>query len=148
MPSFITKTLINSNSPGEVLPTFPKPTHTGDPVIQPGLKPWTTVNQAISSIPKNWMDHDIDIARKLDRNPFDGNGLATCMTTSGGGMIHPSGQRTLTNREFACLQGFPLQQQFSDTGVKRQIGNAVPPIVAKVLFEEIKRTLMKADGVL
>lgn len=36
---------------------------------------------------------------------------------------------------------------FRGTGVKKQIGNAVPPCVAKVLFESIKRDLDKADGI-
>lgn len=66
-------------------------------------------------------------------------------------MIHPSGRRHFTIREFACLQGFPLEQRFISAGVtvgRRQIGNAVPPIVAKVVLEGVKRALMKADGVL
>lgn len=33
------------------------------------------------------------------------------------------------------------------TALKRQIGNAVPPIFAKVLFESIKEALNRADGV-
>jgi site-specific DNA-cytosine methylase len=32
--------------------------------------------------------------------------------------------------------------------VKKQIGNAVPPAVATVLLEEVKRALLKADGLL
>lgn len=36
---------------------------------------------------------------------------------------------------------------FSGVAVKKQIGNAVPPIVAKAILEEIKKALMRADGV-
>lgn len=36
---------------------------------------------------------------------------------------------------------------FSDRHVKKQIGNAVPPSVAKVLFGAVKRALEAADGV-
>ena len=61
-------------------------------------------------------------------------------------MIHPSGQRDLTLREFACLQGFPLEHIFTEKGVKRQIGNAVPPIVGKLLMEAVKEALLEADG--
>lgn len=32
--------------------------------------------------------------------------------------------------------------------MKKQIGNAVPPVCAKVLFEGIKRDLDRSDGVL
>jgi len=70
------------------------------------------------------------------------------MTTSGGQNYHPSGTRDFTLREYASLQGFPLNHVFRGTGVKKQIGNAVPPCVAKVLFESIKRDLDKADGII
>lgn len=68
-----------------------------------------------------------------------------CITTGNSG-VHPSGKRDFTHREIACLQGIPLEHKFSTTGVKRQIGNAVPSIVAKALLEEIKNALQKADG--
>lgn len=56
------------------------------------------------------------------------------------------GNRDFTLREYACLQGFPLEHKFGRIRVKKQIGNAVPPSIAKVLFEEIKKSLLKADG--
>ena len=62
-------------------------------------------------------------------------------------MIHPNGTRDFTHREFACLQGFPLEHKFGETGVKKQIGNAVPPVVARAILESVKKALMKADGV-
>ena len=68
------------------------------------------------------------------------------MTTSGAGMVHPSGKRSFTHREFAALQGFGLEHKFSDVAVRKQIGNAVPPCVAAILFESIKKALRKADG--
>ena len=69
------------------------------------------------------------------------------MTTSGGQNYHPSGERDFTLREYAALQGFPPSHVFAGSCVKKQIGNAVPPVVAKVLFESIKRQLDEADGV-
>ena len=69
------------------------------------------------------------------------------MTTSCGENWHPSGKRGFTDREFACLQGFPLEHKFGPMGVKRQIGNAVPPVVARVLFEGIRRFMEGTDGV-
>lgn len=62
-------------------------------------------------------------------------------------MIHPSGDRDLTDREFASLQGFPLEQKFGGVGVKKQIGNAVPPVVARVILEGVRRALERVDGV-
>jgi DNA (cytosine-5)-methyltransferase 1 len=69
------------------------------------------------------------------------------MTTSGGQNYHPSGARDFTLREYACLQGFPHCHLFRGNCIKKQIGNAVPPVVAKVLFESIKRDLDRADGI-
>ncbi len=70
------------------------------------------------------------------------------MTTSGGQNYHPSGTRDLTLREYAALQGFPMVHVFKGNYVKKQIGNAVPPFCAKVLFESIKKDLDRADGVI
>ena len=61
-------------------------------------------------------------------------------------MIHPSGTRDFTHREFACLQGFPLEHRFGSTSVKKQIGNAVPPPVARAILERVKKALMEEDG--
>lgn len=52
----------------------------------------------------------------------------------------------LTNREFATIQGFPMEHKFGSRNVKRQIGNAVPPVIAKLLFETCRRSLEEADG--
>jgi len=70
------------------------------------------------------------------------------MTTSGGQNYHPSGQRDLTLREYAAMQGFPQVHVFRGNYKKKQIGNAVPPVVAKVLFESVKRDLDGADGII
>jgi DNA (cytosine-5)-methyltransferase 1 len=69
------------------------------------------------------------------------------MTCSGGQNYHPCGTRDFTIREYACLQGFPPNHLFRGSYVKKQIGNAVPPSVAKVLFESIKKALDRADGI-
>lgn len=139
--------LTSKHSPGEALPPFPKPTHSTHP-HETGLKPWTTINEAISKIPNGWANHDIHLARERDTSPQSGDQIATCVTTSGGGIIHPTGKRDYTHREFACLQSFPLAHKFGVSGVKKQIGNAVPPAVATVLLEGVKKALLKADGLL
>lgn len=78
-------------------------------------------------------------------NPHDI--LPRAMTTSGGQNYHPSGERDLTLREYACLQGFPLHHVFLAKGIKRQIGNAVPPVCAQVLFQGVRKALESADEV-
>jgi DNA (cytosine-5)-methyltransferase 1 len=80
---------------------------------------------------------------------WDGDApLKYTITCSGGaGNYHPSGKRDFTLREFACLQGFPLEHKFAGNAVKRQIGNAVPPCAAKAFYEEIVKHLKMVDGV-
>lgn len=68
------------------------------------------------------------------------------ITGSGGGgthVYHWSECRALTNRERARLQTFPDHFQFcgSKENVRRQIGMAVPPLGAKVIFESILKAL-------
>jgi len=136
-------------SPGESLPAFPKPTHgaVSQSSAGRGLAPLVTVKDAISTIPRGFPNHDPETARPRNESPYPADEpLRCCITTSGGGNIHPSGKRDLTHREFACLQGFPLEHKFGPVRVKKQIGNAVPPSIARVLFEEIKKALLKADG--
>ena len=134
-------------SPGEALPPFPTPTHSSNPE-KTGLKPWTTINETIAKIPYGWANHDIYLAKERDSLPQSGDKIATCVTTSGGGIIHPSGKRDYTHREFACLQSFPLGHKFGASGIKKQIGNAVPPAVAEILLETVKNALLRADGLL
>jgi len=73
------------------------------------------------------------------------------MTCSGGvNNHHPSGQRDYTVREYASLQTFPLEHRFAEltkTIQKKQIGNAVPPVFARRLFEHLVLSLKKTDGI-
>lgn len=114
------------------------------------MKPWTSVNNVLRSIPYDAENHNVEeaMSRGLHEAPWSGESIAPrCITTHGGQNYHPSGKRPFTDREFAALQGFPHCHMFSSVNVKKQIGNAVPPTVAKVLFEAIKKALEKADGV-
>jgi DNA (cytosine-5)-methyltransferase 1 len=75
---------------------------------------------------------------------------AYTITGSGGGgthVYHWDEDRALTNRERARLQTFPDNFVFEGTkeGVRRQIGMAVPPLGAKILFEAIVKTLERKD---
>lgn len=70
---------------------------------------------------------------------------AYTVTGSGGGgthMYHWKELRALTNRERARLQTFPDDFVFlgSKEAVRRQIGMAVPPLGAQIVFEAILKT--------
>jgi len=68
------------------------------------------------------------------------------ITGSGGGgthVYHWSESRALTNRERARLQTFPDDFVFEGgrNSVRRQIGMAVPPLMAKIIFTAILRNI-------
>ena len=72
------------------------------------------------------------------------------VTGSGGGgtsMYHWVEPRALTNRERARLQTFDDDHVFEGrrTSVRRQVGMAVPPRGAKVIFEALFKTLLGID---
>jgi DNA (cytosine-5)-methyltransferase 1 len=59
-----------------------------------------------------------------------------------GAYIHPTDDRVMSVREIARLQSFPDRFQFSG-GIGQQylqIGNAVPPLLARAIGKEIRRT--------
>ncbi len=73
---------------------------------------------------------------------------AYTVTGSGGGgthVYHWKENRALTNRERARLQTFPDDFIFqgSKENVRKQIGMAVPPKVAKIIFEAILNSLAR-----
>lgn len=71
---------------------------------------------------------------------------AYTVTGSGGGgtqMYHWEHPRALTNRERARLQSFPDSFEFlgGKESVRKQIGMAVPPVGAKIVFEAVAGVL-------
>lgn len=70
---------------------------------------------------------------------------ARCRTPSCGRFAHPEQDRGLSIREAALLQGFPetflALGPFDDKF--KQVGNAVPPLVAKVFAEHILREYLR-----
>jgi DNA (cytosine-5)-methyltransferase 1 len=80
---------------------------------------------------------------------FSDDQFAKTLTCSGGvGNYHPSGLRLYTIRELASLQTFPISHNFtpdSKTKARRQIGNAVPPLLARSMYREIIKCLKEAD---
>lgn len=63
----------------------------------------------------------------------------TCNFTnvSAGAFTHPREDRAITAREAARLQSFPDRFRFVGSAIPRQIGNAVPPILGRVMGEAV-----------
>ncbi|MBY0515522.1 MAG: DNA cytosine methyltransferase [Bacteriovoracaceae bacterium] len=95
---------------------------------------------------KLWFDVNWDELRegrfrqtRLQRLPLDKP--SPTILTARTSYYHPTEPRFLTPREAASCQSFPNDFIFegSQTAQFRQIGNAVPPMLGKILGEEIKK---------
>lgn len=140
---------------------FPRPTHAGDPV---------TVRQALGSmvgrlpvsaalLSRRTLTYVARYEKKCQcRKPRDldvtlPSRTLTCRNLAAwtGDMVRlkmPNGQRRLlTVREAARLQSFPDWFRFegSQTSKLRQIGNAVPPLLAKVVAVAVMACLEQAE---
>jgi DNA (cytosine-5)-methyltransferase 1 len=70
-------------------------------------------------------------------------------TPSSGKFTHPFLDRAITVREAARLQSFPDTFRFIGTkgSQMKQVGNAVPPLLAKEIAEIIKLDMEKDGGI-
>lgn len=138
----------------------PLPTHA--PISKAeklGLKPWVSISEALKGIPEpesenNLLNHSAS-QYKLRFNGYIGHRLinpdlpSPTITARGderGGVVihhHPKNHRRLTARETALIQSFPIDFEFvgAKTSAYRQIGNAVPPLLAKHIAESVRKTL-------
>lgn len=136
---------------------FPLPTHTKVPSLY--TRRWVSVGEAMADIPvpdkPNNLSNHVYSKYKLNFNgylghrPLDPNQPAPTVTARGdnkGGVVilpHPNGLRRMTCRELATVQSFPLNYIFvgNTSSVYRQIGNAVPPLLAKALALQFYKLL-------
>ena len=76
------------------------------------------------------------------------SGLTTrCISYSNGRFGHPEQNRAISIREAACLQTFPRDYKFAGslTSRARQIGNAVPPMMARAIGTCIREHAGETD---
>ncbi|KKY38719.1 putative rip defective [Diaporthe ampelina] len=133
-------------APGEQLPAWPRPTHSKDP--KDGQKPFVSAHDVCGVLVEGESLHDVDGARPAAKIPWDSSKpLRWTITTSAGQCHHWSGQRGFTLAELAVLQGFPTSFRFVGKCIKKQIGNAFPPVVVKTLLKSIRVHLEIFDGV-
>jgi len=114
-------------------------------------KPWVSVGEALKNIPEepgkgNYPNHTCSNYKLrfngyLGHRRIDPSQPSPTVTARGddkGGVVilhHPSNKRRMTVRELATVQSFPLNYVFEgcQTSAYRQIGNAVPPLLAKAV---------------
>ncbi|PEK02201.1 DNA cytosine methyltransferase [Bacillus wiedmannii] len=139
--------------------SYPIPTHEESPTFDlfnlNALQKWVTIGEALSDIPEpdeahNLLNH-VYSQYRLKFNGYighrvtDPNKPSPTVTARGdnkGGAVinhHPKNHRRLSVREVAIIQSFPLDYEFvgSTTSCYRQIGNAVPPLLAYYVAKEI-----------
>lgn len=84
------------------------------------------------------------------KHSFDkvSNTILAHMQKDGLKFIHPDQPRTYTPYEAALIQSFPTEYDFSGgkNSQFRQIGNAVPPLLAKRIGEVILEALVEIDS--
>jgi len=126
------------------------------------LSPWVTLHEAIHDLPnpssreaKNWLNHELqDGARAYPGHtgsPLNRPAKALKAGDHGvpGGenmIIHPNGSvRYLSIRESARVQTFPDDYVFlgSWTEAMRQLGNAVPMNLAKIVGQSVAQALIQ-----
>lgn len=96
----------------------------------------------ISSIPKHLITSGFSTCySRLDAHKPSTTLTVNFVHPASNRCIHPTQDRALTIREGARLQSFPDDFRFSGTTAQivKQIGNAVPPLLARVLGEAIHR---------
>ncbi len=125
---------------------YPSPTHSRDGTD--GLPRWRSVGEVMATIPdpdlpNNLPNHEysrykLNFNGYLGHRQLDPDKPAPTVTARGdnkGGVVilpHPNSQRRMSCRELAAVQSFPLDYVFfgNRSSVYRQIGNAVPPLLA------------------
>lgn len=104
-------------------------------------------------IPTSLLPAGMKLAKRSDHTKRYGrlrpNGLASTILTKcdihWGAFIHPTQERGLTVREAARLQSFPDKIRFTGSRSEqfRQVGNAVPPLLAKAVAASLKQMLSR-----
>ncbi|KAI1181285.1 S-adenosyl-L-methionine-dependent methyltransferase [Nemania sp. FL0916] len=148
-----------ASCPREALPPFPSPTHAAHADSR-DLPPAVTLREKLKAVQRGCgnggrlhnPEHMLIKARnseKFPKPPYDDSIQVGTITTAGAELAHPTGRRNFTLRELAVIQGFPLRYKFrgTTTGIRRQIGNAFPPVVVEILYRHLKEWLWKQDGV-
>jgi len=127
---------------------YPEPSHVETIDLLKDKKKWVSIGEALKDIPEPEAEHSLFNHTcskfKLKFNGYIGNRAidpnkpAPTVTARGdekGGVVvlhHPNNLRRMSVRELALTQSFPIDFIFEgkNSSAYRQIGNAVPPLLA------------------
>jgi len=95
----------------------------------------------------DWKNLHEERFREAKLNRLNSNTCSGTINTNRTTYYHPTEERYLTAREAAAIQSFPPDYIFCGTLTQqwRQIGNAVPPLLAKVIGEAILKLDRRKD---
>lgn len=96
----------------------------------------------------NWQELPENRFRQTKYHRLDSKRPGPTMMTHRHNYYHPTENRYLTVREAASIQSFPEQFEFlgSISSQWRQIGNAVPPLMAKAIGKALIQMFKQATG--
>lgn len=139
----------------------PEPTHSENSSLFNDKKSWVSIGEALKNIPEPEEEHSLlnhtYSKFKLKFNGYLGNRAidptkpAPTVTARGdekGGVVvlhHPNNHRRMSVRELALTQSFPIDYVFegNNSSAYRQIGNAVPPLLAFAIASIFPKELKK-----
>ena len=95
----------------------------------------------------DWKSLHEERFREAKLNRLNNNSCSGTINTNRTGYYHPTENRYLTAREAAAIQSFPPDYIFCGTLTQqwKQIGNAVPPLLAKAIGESILKLDHRKD---
>ena len=119
-----------------------RPVREDDREIFESMSPSTRYSEIDESLKRYRDDIFDDKYKRLAWNK-PSRSITAHIARDGYGYIHPDQSRTLTVREAARLQTFPDHVRFAGppTAAFRQVGNAVPPLLAERVARSIRRGL-------
>ena len=130
---------------------FPSSTHSSNPDRSGTTFPWVSIGEALCEIPEpedaleipnhTYSKYKLRFNGYLGHRRIDPHKPAPTVTARGdnkGGVVvlhHPKNHRRMSARELASTQSFPMNYIFHGTrsSAYRQIGNAVPPLLAEAI---------------
>ena len=137
----------------------PEPTHDEISNLFSHKKSWISIGEALKNIPEPEEEHNLTnhtyskfklkFNGYLGNRAIDPNKPSPTVTARGdekGGVVvlhHPNNHRRMSVRELASTQSFPIDFIFegSNSSAYRQIGNAVPPLLAFAIASKFPKKL-------